>query len=256
MNVKSILGVAASVSLVHMASAQTVLTEGHVDIGLGYESPRMFDPHVHDEETDTEYAPDEALFYVGANTRESRPGDAAYGFLGVGPGDQYWRLPESEDPGKLYLGFGLEEINPDEPDFAPYSESDPRAATTTAQRWVTISLVGMRGPGAFSIYNFGDDGPLVWMATSDGISSMDKIILLPGSHTHVNYGFSAAGIYEVDFVASTIFDENNNGIYDNGDYMFSGPLATYTFGVEAVPEPGVLTALGAGLLAMSRRRKR
>src|SRR5207244_4170695 len=88
---------------------QAILTDGHVDVGLAFESG-AFDLHIHDEAHDVEYAPDEGQYHVGPQSLEARPADAAFDFLGIGGGQSYYRLPKNQNPEMLFLGFGAEEI--------------------------------------------------------------------------------------------------------------------------------------------------
>jgi hypothetical protein len=94
-----------------LAQAQTVISSGHVDIGIAYESGN-WDLHVHQEQpVEAEYEPDEVILQVGPPPKPvSRP-TRAFSFLG-NPGDPIWMLPKSENPELLFLGIGAEELDP------------------------------------------------------------------------------------------------------------------------------------------------
>jgi surface-anchored protein len=210
--------------------AQTVISSGHVDIGIAYESG-AWDLHVHQEEpTEAEYEPGDVLFQVAAAAQTTVPSDPDFSFLG-NPGDPIWILPKSEDPNLVFLGIGAEEL-------------DPLDWTGN----ITLSLEAVTGPGQFAIWDtdlFGD--PLVLMNSRDGLDVSDQLEVIPGSHAHFFYGFSAPGDYSVTFEASGILQGLNTA---------SGPV-TYQFSV--VPEPGatalLLLGLGGTMLAARHRRK-
>jgi surface-anchored protein len=200
------------------AQAQTVISSGHVDLGIAYESGN-WDLHVHQEiPTEAEFEPHEVILQVGAGAQTSIPANPNFSFLG-NSGDPIWILPKSEDPELLFLGIGAEELDP---------------ADWTGN--ITLSLGAVNGPGQFSIWDtdlFGN--PLVLMNSGDGIDATDRLEVIPGSHAHFFYGFSAPGDYSVTFQALGIFD---------GLETASGPV-TYQFSV--VPEPGAIALLLLGL---------
>ena len=207
-------------------SAATPLTSGHADVGIGYEGG--FDLHVHDEENDIEYAPDEAILVVGSAGLQLSPG-GNFSFLGPA-GTPVWVLPEQENPELLFLGLGAEELTP---------------ADWTGN--ITLSLTSVTGPGNFYLWNVNSFGvPSVKMNSADGITGADNVSVIPGSHAHYNWGFSTPGTYSVSFEATglNVLDGPQN----------SGPVA---FQFQVVPEPGTwaLAAVGAGALALLGRRR-
>ena len=229
LNPKFILTLVMATAGAVAAQAQTVISSGHIDIGIAYESGN-WDLHVHQEEpTEAEYEPDEVILQVGAAAQATIPANPSFSFLG-NPGDPIWILPKSEDPELLFLGIGTEELDP-----ADWTGS------------VTLSLGGVAGPGQFSIWDtdlFGS--PLVKMNTGDGIDASDSLEVIPGSHAHFFWGFTAPGDYSVTFEALGIFE---------GLETASGPV-TYQFSV--VPEPGTsaLLLLGLGGVALAGWRRR
>lgn len=221
-------GVASASAVVTIGEAAppdflAVLTTEHVDIGLAYgaheesgegddhdHEPGEWDLHVHDGTNDIEYAPDEALLYVGPQAILERVGpfaDAAFDFLGVAPGESFYRLPQSVHPELLFLGIGAEEI--EEGTF-----QDGRIA---------LRLKAVSGPGHFSAWRATDEGPQLVMSTVDGVTHGDRLEALEGSHQHVNLGFSARGRYELTFETS--------GVLADGHVTMSGDT-TYYFLVD------------------------
>jgi surface-anchored protein len=184
--------------------AQTVVGTGHVDIGLAYEAG-VWDLHVHQEEpVEAEYEPDEVVLQVGAAARTTVPVEPSYGFLGKA-GDPIWILPKSETAALIFLGIGTEELDP---------------ADWTGN--LSLRLTSVSGPGGFAIWDtdlFGS--PLVRMNSADGMGASDRLEVIPGSHAHFFYGFTAPGDYAVTFEAAGIFQ---------GLETASGPV-TYHFRV-------------------------
>jgi surface-anchored protein len=253
-------------SISNLVTAPRLTTE-HVDIGIGYSAAGGWDLHIHDDDNQVEYEPDEALLYVGPAALFARPAASTFNFVGVGAGQNIYRLPTSQNVALLYLGIGGDEIEPGSFDFINPAVAS-KGRVSGSQRFVRLELVSVTGyqggaaPGTFSVWQNDVGGPIVFMSsfndgvanpdgagldTTDGITPDDSLWVIEGSHLHFDYGFSAEGIYEVTFRASGF----------QGGNLVSSDLATYTFGVNAIPEPGVATAgvtLLGGLLGRRRRR--
>jgi surface-anchored protein len=187
--------------------------------------------HIHNEDTDTEYAPDEAILQLKPSSQQSVPNDSRYSFLG-NPGDPIWILPQVQNPDLIVLGLAAEEI----------------ASGTFLNDELTITLSGFGGPGHFFLYQADAfQNPMVWMNTNaGGVSSADSVTIPTGGHSDFNWAFSAPGIYQLTFTATAQLPDTTT-VSDS---------ATYTF--EVVPEPTSvgLLSLGGILLALRRTRAR
>ena len=217
-----------------LAATQSVMTDGHADMGVAF-SPFEMEAHVHggsvvDGATlpaDQEFEPDEVVFLV-AHARVA-PLDNSLNFTGAAAGASFWTLPESFTAGVPFLGISSEHLNPAE--------------------WVgdltwTVTAVTRPAGSEFSMWVDGLAGPEVAVSTLAGLPG--QFVLPVGSHNHFNYGFSLPGLYAVSFEVS-------------GTHLIDGPqTAQGTFYFRAVPEPGTLSlaALAGVCVALrSRRRK-
>jgi surface-anchored protein len=203
-------------------NAQTLLTEGHTDVGIVYEDGG-WNLHIgqHEAIPPMEYAPNEAVLgvdiFAASNTIPANP---QFSFLGTA-GSPVWILPQVQNPALLFLGFGTEEL--------------PSGLFVNDE--VTLSLKAVRAPGQFAVYESGQFGsPNVIMNSGDGITVADSVVLPAGGHRHVNWAFSTPGIYEVDFEATGM-------LVDGNIFTSSGPT-TYTFSVAAVPPTLAVTSAG------------
>lgn len=229
------LGLAALLATGLTTQAQTTLYDGHTDIGIDYDSALdEWNLHVHYEATDTEFSPPtDALLFVKNTAYGTVPSGAQWSFLGA-EGSDLWTLPKAQDPNRLFLGFGAEEI----PDG------------TFLDDQFTITLKGVTGPGNLSVFDTDSFGsPIVWMNSADGIDGSDSRILPSGAHSHINWSFTAPGDYTVLFEASA-FRASDSLFSSSGD-------VAYNFHVEAVPEPGAMALGGlSGLALVAFRRKK
>jgi surface-anchored protein len=225
-----------------------ILGIDHVDVGLGYSALGGWDLHVHDDTNSAEYEPGEALLFAGVSARINRPASAAFNFIGVGSGEQFWLMPFTQNPSVIFLGIGTDEV--ESGSFASYLETDSRVNQPGA--WIELSLLDVRGPGQVSLWtNDGFGSPIVWWSTAEGgITASDSAFVLSESHAHFNWGFTAAGLYEVDVQATAFLGPGATN-------PSTSAVATYHFGIEAVPEPGsaLLALLGAFTLSARRRRR-
>ena len=75
-------------------------------------------------------------------------------------------------------------------------------------RWFEMRLRDVRGPAHAHFAMWQADGlsaPVAFVSTHDGgITEDDVLYISDASHIHMNWGFTRAGLYEVDFQVSTL----------------------------------------------------
>jgi surface-anchored protein len=199
-----LIGVAAG-----PATAATTITldSGHVDvIGIAFED-NQFDVHVHDEGTDTEYAPSQVRIAVKPEARTEVPNDPAYAFLGAA-GSPVWVLPQVEDPQLLWPGIATEEIQPG----------------VFVNDTLTVRIECVSGPAGFSIFTTDPVGaPTVLVDSGNGLP--DSVSVPAASHLHANWAFEAAGNYAITVRVSGTLAATGQKV--------TSALATYRFKVIA-----------------------
>lgn len=139
-----------------------------------------------------------------SGSRFSQPTAASFAFTGVPAGLPLW-IAVQGTPGIGEAWPGLENNQP-AGTFGSYIPGDLRVSQTTARPWIKISLVGYTHPGTdesyFSLWNTSTGSPpIVWMSTYDP-SVINDYYYAEGSHTHMNWGFSALGIHRITLRAS------------------------------------------------------
>ena len=165
----------------------SVFADGEIDLEVAFEDGE-FELVLLDEANEREIEASDGLLTGVAATLEPVPNDAAYRFLG-NPGDRIFVLPQSEKEGVLFLGIAGDEIP------AGVFQDDS----------VGLSLVEVNGPGNVSLYSTDQFGtPMKYYDSADGITSDDLFPVSVGGHSHQNWGFSAAGQYEVKLQASGV----------------------------------------------------
>ena len=237
----------ALLALPVLASAQTVIGEDHTDLDISYDNDQLA-LGVHFDPTDDDYEAADTIFAVYENGRGVRPAGTQFDFIGNAAGAPTYFIPESQEPGHIYLGIGMDSLDSDDSRFLSYVQTDPRFNTTTAARWTTLTLTGFTGPGQISTWQNTANGPRVLFATSDGIGATDRILTPVAGDNHFNWAFTAPGDYTATFVASAFKAD--------GGAIASAP-ATYNFRVgQPVPEPATVAALGLGAFGLLKRRRK
>lgn len=192
-----------------------------ININMTFDN-MMWGLAAHDEFADVYYDADQVLFYLNETKRRTVPNDPVFAFLGADPGSTVWVLPQVFDPAGLSVGVSAEEIS--DSTFASYNEMDPRVQAEGP--WVKLTLQAVRGPGQLSVWQndaFGQ--PVLWMATSHGLTDQDAVFIYSGLDADFNWAFTAPGIYEIDVFASAYLPGQDTPV--------TSSIQTYTFGVES-----------------------
>ncbi|MBA4065782.1 MAG: hypothetical protein C0501_19105 [Isosphaera sp.] len=241
---RTVFGTLAAVLLAAAAApragaAMIVLGPGEVDIAITFEGGQLGLVLAVDD-TGDEFDPADALLFVGPAARVTQPPGAQFAFLGAGAGNPVWIVPQIEDPDILYLGI------------KPEDEVGDNLVGN-----VRIGFVAARGPGEFSVFQadaFG--GITVFASTVLGGLTADDAFFLPvdSGDVHLNYAFTATGLYEVDIVLSGIL-QGPEGTPVTSE-VFTLTFGVETTGVAAVPEPASCGLLAVGGVLAWRRGRR
>ena len=192
---------------------------GHTDVDISFTSAG-WDSHYKVMGNRIDY--DSGLIWGNSKTHyNSVP--AGYEFTGASSGDELWVLPQSSMSGAVYLGFNTE--NSISSNLCNWDPNYPGIADRSA-KWYKVTLKDVRGPqdGVFSMWQ---TGPLtVYMSSADeGITEDDAFFLTAGAHTHMNWGFSKPGYYQLDFIVETVYQCDTSlysDIWPSGNGAFKG----------------------------------
>ncbi len=220
-----------------------VLEAGHVDMG-----PRIVDGRwrflVHDDVAKADAAatsvwryPDETVLRVTDAAQLTAPEDPAYAFLGAAPGAPVWVVPQTQDPDVVWLGW-----NTQDPDVM-----------ATIDRGVTLSLTGVQGPGAVSVYlqsgSFGEP-QVLW---DSRVTEPQPVWVDVNTHTHANWVFTQPGVYllrltaEADLVDGTTASDTQVLRFAVGSATSTDEALAATWaGTEPAAEPAATDAAADG----------
>jgi hypothetical protein len=219
---------------------------GHGDLRPVYEDNRL-ELQVHPD--GDAYENEEVVITGTPEAAITRPTGAAWDFIGVPAGQNYFRWDATGSiPSLPELGISGEGIPGGT--LSAVAVSDPRV--NAAGAYFKFQMVAVRSStgGQVSVFEVDSFGtPTAWMSSADGLSGSDAVWLLQGSHQHFDFGFTAAGTYEVDIVTSGYRDLNGNGVYDASQdpYIESGVETLYLqVGLPGGAAPYVVAAGMAG----------
>lgn len=166
---------------------------------------------------------DEGLVYVNQFARVTLP-VAGFEFTGVNVGEDLWILPQGDPGDVLWIGIASP-ISTQIQNTYMAMWSPPGLGPA---RWIAWRLRSVAhdhdndgvfdGDGVFSVWQSSGPGQVtLYMSSfddgvpgngpfSDGITDADVFYDAAGGHSHMNWGFSAPGIYMVEFQAETIIN--------------------------------------------------
>lgn len=177
------------------AQERTLFDFGHLDIDWTYASGEWSAKLVWDEEFPViEVEPTAGVLVAkdkpysdGEGSRLARPSGTEWDFTGAAQGDDIWVLPSAT--------FGDPIL---EPGFA--TNGVPAGPGEVRINLVDVEFFG-EGEAHFSMFTSTSQ---VHMATSDGIGSDDFYLMGRGDHRHMNWVFTAKGVYRIQFTASML----------------------------------------------------
>jgi surface-anchored protein len=131
------------------------------------------------------YDHDEVIYRIKANSRVTVSDNPNLQFLGE-PGSVIWVGPQTETDGRIYLAMAADNF--------------PTGLVT--QDKISVQLVAFEGPGDMFVYAVDSFGtPTINFNTRDGLSPADARDLFATDHSHLNWAFTAPGIYTLDLKA-------------------------------------------------------
>lgn len=240
------------------AMAIDFLTSGHTDVEILYDDVLdEWEFEILCEECsingvpipgDEEFETDSLKIAVKNTTLTTAVGDVGpFNDLPTGatPGNDFWKLPESEVEADAenvpFLGWGRDEIG-----------TGIFVGDEIVLELIGITYMGAAGSAEFSMYStdagIGGQIPHFWHSTFDPSATVngDNTIDLavgPGTHTHYNLGFTEEGMYEIEYAVS-------------GDLVAGGSTSGTGTLLFQVPEPGTGVLLACALLGFTVRSRR
>jgi surface-anchored protein len=176
---------------------------GEIDLEVVFQDG-AFELELLDEAAGREYAAHEAVLVARPPARAQVPAEAALAFLGH-PGATVYILPQDETEGLLFPGLAADEITPG----------------LFVGETVNLRLASLAGPGHLALYETGAFGvPTVFWNSADGLTTADVFPAAVGSHAHLNWAFTAPGVYRVGLQATGTLVAGNQAVA-SGVVIFS-----------------------------------
>ena len=248
------------------AAAATILGPGHLDIRVNVDANGAWTTDMKHDGSNSGLDPDtwtdsqtvsantDSVIFIAEEQFLTRPLSDTWDFLGTSGGEKVWVFPADYDPDVAFPGFNTENTL-----SANLGIWLPAHEQVNSGQWIEIRLLDAAYSGEAASANFSlwtipsPNGPMSWMSTANGVASdgTDDVFLLgAGGHSHMNWGFSEIGIYDLTFQGRTILA--------SGEESLSDPF-TLRFGVGAttIPEPAISSFLcvsSAFMLVFKRRR--
>jgi len=226
---KLILLTLTTVALAIVSPAAAQIYTGHWDISAHeHDGELELELHKHDVPSTPEVLLQGATIAYNFGANDKVDVTVGYsnnlGLLYVSPATE--ALADSRS--MPFIGFSAEEL--------------PASFTGTEVAFIMTGF-SYTGLGTGKFYMFEDDN-LFFSSTTD-LSNYGVFSVNVGQHSHGEFGFSDAGLYNVTLVA----------VGENGEPV-SGVPATFTFNVVPEPSSGALLLAGMAAVAGLRRRIR
>lgn len=168
-----------------MAAEAVTLSKGHTDaVDVRYENGALT-LKVKDDTVSPAVVRDPAdvTFQVLPAAETTVPDLPTFAFLGA-PGSRIWMLPQVQDPALLWPGWNTTTLG----------------SGVFAGDKVTISLVGVDGPGDVTLFDTNSLGtPNIKFRSADGLP--DRLDVPVHTHAHAGWVFSAPGSYTLTWQA-------------------------------------------------------
>lgn len=171
-----------------------------------------------------DHDPNQCLLYGNENTYYSDI-PAGFEFTGANEGDELWILPQQAYNGELPLGITAKRS--DSSNLRDWDPNDPDKGADTAAKWYRIRLLDVRGPADANFSMWQTSPTTVYMSTAwGGITDEDAYYIIDGSNcSHMNWGFTKQGNYQVDIEVSTVYrcdEELTADLWPVGDEYYRG----------------------------------
>lgn len=170
------------------AGEQTVIDQGHVDLGL-VEADGQLQLKARD---DTSEPPvwrglDDVVFHVNDVAQQQLPDTQEYNFTGATGGDNLWVVPQTEVAGVVWLGWNTQH---------------PSLLDSTDQG-VTMKILGHSGEGDAAVFlqSGGFGAPEILYSSVD--KPEGEFFVELNSHVHANWTFTHPGIHQMLVEMST-----------------------------------------------------
>jgi surface-anchored protein len=182
-----------------------------------------------------------------SGARFTQPVSQSFAFTGALPGEPLW-IAVQGTPGTGEAWPGIEN-NQSAGTFGSYIPADSRVSQINPRPWIRVSLVSHTPPPGsdadFSLWTTSGGVPTVWMSTHQS-GTINDYYYAEGTHTHMNWGFTAPGIHKLRLTASAFAGPgatNPTGSSETFTLTFAiGPLARWQaehFSAAELDDPAI-----------------
>lgn len=157
-------------------AGREAVAEGHVDLLHVTRTAGALTADIHSDDLGS-LAPSSVVFHVKPSVATRTVSTTTAQLPGWPSSGQYYALPQTNQTGQIFAGFGYD------------------TAALAAGSSISWDLTSFAGPGNFAMWQSGDDGPNVLLSSAGAV----KAFTSTANHEHTNWGFTAAGTYQVTF---------------------------------------------------------